>query len=88
MDTLISSLPLGSNRRDISTVVKQAKIIYQVGYTHEELVAFRPIIWRDLLETSCAVVQILRALYMEPVTSANEVRHIYITLLSYHGRHS
>ena len=36
----------GSGESGKSTIVKQMKIIHQNGYTHEELLAFQPLIWK------------------------------------------
>jgi hypothetical protein len=36
----------GSRESGKSTIVKQMKIIHQNGYTREELLAFRPLIWK------------------------------------------
>ena len=52
------------------------KILHENGYGHEERIEFRPTIWKDLLETSRNVVQVLRALHAEPATPSGEVRHV------------
>ncbi|KAN0141651.1 G-protein alpha subunit [Lactarius tabidus] len=65
-------LLMGCNNYDISTFVKQMKIIHQHGYTHEERIEFRPTIWKDLLKTSRRIVQVLRALHAEPATDSSE----------------
>lgn len=56
------------------SIVKQVKLIYQDGYSREELLDFRLSIWRYLLDTSRRVVQDLRDLGLEPATHANKVR--------------
>lgn len=69
---------LGCNDHDISTIVRQMKIIH--GYTHEERIGFRPTIWKDLLETSRRIVQVLRSLHAEPGTHSSEVRFVELRL--------
>ena len=65
---------LGLNEPEMFTLVKQMKIIYQGGYSREELLDLRLSIWRYLLDTSRRIVQDLRDLGLEPATHANKVR--------------
>ena len=51
------------------------KIIYQNGYTDDELLTFRPLIWKNLHESACDVVQALGRFNLEPISPANKVRH-------------
>ena len=51
------------------------KIIHQNGYTDDELLAFRPLIWKNLLESARDVVQALGKFNLEPISPANKVRH-------------
>ena len=69
-------LALGYDDRNISTMVRQMKMIHQNGYTHGERIGFRQSIWKSLLKTSRSVVQVLRALHAdsEPATLVSEVR--------------
>ena len=77
----------GYNERDISTIMKQMKIVHQGGFTPEERMTFRPAIWNDLLQTSRSVVQVLQTSHAaETATPANEVRHSDITFLSCHRK--
>ena len=64
---------LGSGESGKSTIVKQMKIIHQNGYSHDELIAFRPLIWKNLLECARDIVQALRKFNLEPITPANKV---------------
>ncbi|KAH9170056.1 G-protein alpha subunit [Lactarius sanguifluus] len=68
---------LGLNDPDMSAIVKQMKI--QHGYSCEELLDFRPSIWRYLLETSRRIVQDLRNSGLEHTTHVNIVRISYPT---------
>ena len=50
--------------------------MHENGYGLEERIEFRPTIWKDLLETSRSIVQVLRTLDAEPTTPSSEVRHV------------
>ncbi|KAI7870974.1 heterotrimeric G protein alpha subunit A [Spinellus fusiger] len=50
-------LLLGSGESGKSTILKQMKIINQNGYTKHELFAWRVIVFRNIIESSKAVVQ-------------------------------
>ncbi|KAH9067977.1 G-protein alpha subunit [Lactarius deliciosus] len=64
-------LLLGSGESGKSTIVKQMKIIHQNGYTSEQLAAFRPIIWKNLLQSASDIVNALAKFDLEPVTATN-----------------
>ena len=70
------SVSLGCDDHDISTMIRQLKITNENDYSREERIEFRPSIWKDLLEISHNIVQILRALDAEPATSSSEVRYV------------
>jgi guanine nucleotide-binding protein G(i) subunit alpha len=53
------------------------KILYNDGYSHEELLDFRLSIWRHFLETSRRIVEDLRNVGLEPANHANKVRLVY-----------
>ncbi|KAI0032082.1 G-protein alpha subunit [Vararia minispora EC-137] len=65
-------LLLGSGESGKSTIVKQMKIIHQNGYTQEELIAFRPLIWKNLLECAKDVLAGLEQFKLEPVKLHNK----------------
>ena len=67
-------LPTGSGESGKSTIVKQMKIIHQNGYSREELLAFRPLIWKNLLESGRDVVQALAKFNLQPISPSNKVR--------------
>jgi hypothetical protein len=71
--------PLGSGESGKSTIVKQMKIIHQNGYTREELLSFRPLIWKNLLESARDVILALSKFNLEPITPANKVRLVLIS---------
>lgn len=61
------------------------KIIHQNGYTTEELLAFRPLIWKNLLESAHAVINALAKIGLEPIMPLNKV-HPHLSLSSvYHS---
>jgi len=49
------------------------KIIHQNGYTTEELLAFRPLIWKNLLESAHAVIGALEKFSLECKVQSNRV---------------
>ena len=63
----------GSGESGKSTIVKQMKICYQNGYTHDELCTYRVIVYRNLLESAQAIVLAMRKLGVDPVLPANRV---------------
>ncbi|KAI9460345.1 G-protein alpha subunit [Russula earlei] len=65
-------LLLGSGESGKSTIVKQMKIIHQNGYMRDELLAFRPLIWKNLLESARDVVQALAKFNLEPISPSNK----------------
>ncbi|KAI9454674.1 G-protein alpha subunit [Lactarius psammicola] len=67
----VKLLLLGSGESGKSTIVKQMKVINQNGYTPEELLAFRPIIWKNLLQSACDVVNALAKFNLELITTTN-----------------
>ena len=68
------ALPIGSGESGKSTIVKQMKIIHQNGYSREELLAFRPLIWKNLIESGRDVVQALAKFNLQPISPSNKVR--------------
>jgi guanine nucleotide-binding protein G(i) subunit alpha len=50
------------------------KIIHQNGYSREELLAFRPLIWKNLLESGRDVVQALAKFNLKPISASNKVQ--------------
>ncbi|KAH9957678.1 G-protein alpha subunit [Russula dissimulans] len=75
-------LLLGSGESGKSTIVKQMKIIHQNGYMQDELLAFRPLIWKNLLESARDVVQALSKFDLKPISPTNKANCDRI--MSYH----
>lgn len=66
-------LLLGSGESGKSTIVKQMKIIHQDGFSHDELVAFRPTIHKNVLDSVKAIILAMRKIGVDPERSANRV---------------
>lgn len=54
------------------------KIIHQNGYSQTELLAFRPLIWKNLLESSHDVINGLSKVGMECSNQDNKVRFLLL----------
>ncbi|KAJ7118663.1 heterotrimeric G-protein alpha subunit, GPA3-like protein [Mycena crocata] len=66
-------LLLGSGESGKSTIVKQMKIIHQEGFSPEELVAYRPTIHKNVLDSVQAVILAMRKIGVDPVRFGNRV---------------
>ncbi|KAF8878348.1 G-protein alpha subunit [Mucidula mucida] len=66
-------LLLGSGESGKSTIVKQMKIIHQGGFTHDELDAYKPIIFRNVMESAVAIVQAMQKLGISYAAEENQV---------------
>ncbi|OJA19757.1 hypothetical protein AZE42_06784 [Rhizopogon vesiculosus] len=66
-------LLLGSGESGKSTIVKQMKIIHQNGFTKDELMTFRPTIYRNTIDSAQAIVLQMRNMNVECITPANRV---------------
>ena len=61
------------------------KIIHQNGYTEAELRAFRPLIWKNLMECVQTIIESLEKFNLEPIKPNNKVcslEHIRRILLT------
>ncbi|KAI5828615.1 hypothetical protein K523DRAFT_244126 [Schizophyllum commune Tattone D] len=67
-------LLLGSGESGKSTIVKQMKIIHQDGFSQDELIAFRPIIHRNVLDSAKAILVHMKKLSVECEDFKNRVR--------------
>ncbi|KAF9218739.1 guanine nucleotide binding protein, alpha subunit [Gyrodon lividus] len=66
-------LLLGSGESGKSTIVKQMKIIHQHGFTDDELMTFRPTIYRNTLDSAQAIVLAMRKINVDCVDPINRV---------------
>lgn len=64
-------LLLGSGESGKSTIVKQMKIIHQDGFSRDELIQYRPIIYRNLLESAHNIILAMRKIGVDCVTPEN-----------------
>ncbi|BGP36808.1 Guanine nucleotide-binding protein alpha-2 subunit [Rhodotorula kratochvilovae] len=64
-------LLLGSGESGKSTIVKQMKLIYQHGYTRDEMLLFRLTIHKNVLDSAQALVRAMRRFKLEPVEEIN-----------------
>jgi len=64
-------LLLGSGESGKSTIVKQMKIIHQNGYTRDELLVFRLVVYDNLIESAQAIVKQMRKMGVDPEIPAN-----------------
>ena len=64
-------LLLGSGESGKSTIVKQMKIIHQNGFTEQELEEFRPIIYKNVLDSAHALIGAMRNLKIQCKNPAN-----------------
>lgn len=64
-------LLLGSGESGKSTIVKQMKIIHKKGFSRDELIQYRPIIYRNLLESAHNIILAMRKIGVDCVTPEN-----------------
>jgi len=73
LDKEIKLLLLGTGESGKSTIAKQMKIIHLDGFTHDELMNFKPIIQNNALNSMKALVVAARRLSI-PIAEENEAR--------------
>ncbi|KAH9485923.1 Guanine nucleotide-binding protein subunit alpha [Psilocybe cubensis] len=64
-------LLLGSGESGKSTIVKQMKIIHQDGFAPHELAEFRPVIYKNVIDSAQQVVVYMKKIGMECVEFSN-----------------
>ncbi|KAG8855595.1 Guanine nucleotide-binding protein alpha-2 subunit [Tulasnella sp. 330] len=74
-------LLLGAGESGKSTIVKQMKIIHNGGYSHDELVVFRPIVYKNLLDAVQLLVLEMKKLGVD--CSDNRTRMYSKAILAY-----
>ncbi|GAA5843036.1 hypothetical protein JCM5353_004965, partial [Sporobolomyces roseus] len=65
-------LLLGSGESGKSTIVKQMKLIYQNGYSRDEMMLFRLTIHKNIIDSAQGLVLALRRFQMEPTEEVNQ----------------
>lgn len=68
-----SSHSAGSGESGKSTIVKQMKILHQGGFSVDELASFRPIIYKNVLDSAQAVVLAMRKIGTDCTHPSNRV---------------
>ncbi|KNZ72499.1 Guanine nucleotide-binding protein subunit alpha [Termitomyces sp. J132] len=66
-------LLLGSGESGKSTIVKQMKIIHQNGFSQAELEAYRPVVYKNVLDSVHGVLVYMRSLRMDCASLRNAV---------------
>ncbi|KAG6915448.1 hypothetical protein DXG01_011448 [Tephrocybe rancida] len=66
-------LLLGSGESGKSTIVKQMKIIHQSGFSQAELEAYRPVVYKNVLDSVHGVLVYMRKLRMDCASLKNAV---------------
>ncbi|KAF9457025.1 heterotrimeric G protein alpha subunit A [Collybia nuda] len=66
-------LLLGSGESGKSTIVKQMKIIHQDGFSPAELAVYRPIVYKNVLDSAQAVVVYMRKVGLECTDYGNRI---------------
>lgn len=66
-------LIVGSGESGKSTIVKQMKIIHQNGYSTDELLNFRMIVHRNVVDSAQALIMAMRKLGVDPSEPSNRV---------------
>ncbi|KAJ9121548.1 guanine nucleotide-binding protein subunit alpha [Naganishia vaughanmartiniae] len=67
-------LLLGSGESGKSTIVKQMKIIHQNGYSKDELLQFKMVIYKNLIDSAQALILACRKIGVDPEDPTNRVR--------------
>ncbi|XP_027563886.1 guanine nucleotide-binding protein G(t) subunit alpha-2-like, partial [Neopelma chrysocephalum] len=66
----VKLLLLGAGESGKSTIVKQMKIIHQDGYTEEECMEFKAIIYGNILQSILAIVRAMSTLGIDYAESS------------------
>ncbi|KAJ9096035.1 guanine nucleotide-binding protein subunit alpha [Naganishia friedmannii] len=66
-------LLLGSGESGKSTIVKQMKIIHQNGYSKDELLQFKYVIYKNLIDSAQALILACRKIGVDPEDPTNRV---------------
>ena len=69
----------GSGESGKSTIVKQMKIIHKEGFTDTELAEYRPIIYKNVLDSAQAVIIYMRKIGLDFVGYSNRVSFLSLS---------
>jgi hypothetical protein len=70
----------GSGESEKSTIIKQMKIIHQDGLSDLELADYRPVVYKNVLDSAQQVVIYMKKIGLECVEYSNRVRSIFSCL--------
>ena len=65
---------LGSGESGKSTIVKQMKIIHKNGFTDTELAEYRPVVYKNIMESAHQVINYMNKAGLSCVEYSNRVR--------------
>lgn len=63
---------VGSGESGKSTIFKQMKIVYQEGYTREELISWKVTVYRNLIQSAQSIVNALNQFEYQLSTEKNQ----------------
>jgi guanine nucleotide-binding protein subunit alpha len=64
-------LLLGSDESGKNELVKQWKVLYQNGYTAEELALYRPTIYKNVIDCAKALISVMKQFEIQPEQELN-----------------
>lgn len=77
---VVQRASIGCGESGKSTVLKQMKIIHMSGYTNEEAIAYRRVVYRNVVESIQALIQAVRDFKMSFANPMNEVNSVDLNL--------
>jgi len=77
----IKLLLLGTGESGKSTIAKQMKILHTSGFTEDELIIYRPAVYKNVVQSIVAIIQYIRAHPSIHVLPENEERMVYFETL-------
>ncbi|CAH8559021.1 unnamed protein product [Dicrocoelium dendriticum] len=61
----VKVLLLGPGESGKSTIVKQIKIIHQAGFTVEECMCYKPVVYCNIIQSMIAIIKAMGNLYID-----------------------
>lgn len=63
----------GSGETDTGTIIKQMKIVHQNGFSDTELAEYRPMVYKDVLDSAQALILYMRETGIECIDCNNRI---------------
>lgn len=82
-DLLTRRFFVGSGESGKSTIVKQMKIIHKEGFTDAELAEYRPIVYKNVLDSAQAVIIYMRKIGWDFDGYSNRVCSLFLILVQF-----